>query len=92
MIGLCEVEYRDRRGSLHPCGLSAGHGGEHVCALGHLCGVAWGRVEVVVSDHLGPCDECGRIVRAVEECSECLEEAGTVRHDACCTVPFGGLR
>lgn len=43
-------------------------------------------VEVVVSEHLGPCDTCGRIVRPGSECSECLEEAGVVRHEACCDL------
>lgn len=42
------------------------------------------RVEVVVADHLGPCAECGEVVRAGAECSGCLEEAGSVRHARCC--------
>lgn len=42
------------------------------------------RVEPVKVDHLGPCDTCDDVVRPGMECSECLEEGGVVRHDACC--------
>lgn len=89
-VPFCEVERRDGDG-LHPCGRSAGHAGDHVCALVDVCGVTWARVEVIVSEHLGPCDTCRQVVRAGSECSDCLENAGHARHDACCTVPFGGL-
>lgn len=87
-LALCEVDRRDRDGGLHPCGLPAGHDGDHACAIDNVCRATWGRVEIVVSDHLGPCAECGDIVRAGDECSECLEEDGVVVHDtdACCEM------
>lgn len=49
-------------------------------------------LEIVRAEHLGPCDTCGLIVRAGTECSECLENAGSARHERCCDLPFGGLR
>lgn len=80
----CEVEHVVD-GGLHLCGRNAGHDGDHVCAMSGICGVRWGRVEVVVADHLGPCARCGDVVRPLEECSTCLEEAGSVRHaEDCC--------
>lgn len=39
---------------------------------------------VVIHDGLGPCAECGGIVRAGRECSTCLEEEGDVVHSGCC--------
>lgn len=80
----CEVERRDSGGGLHPCGRTAGHDGAHVCALVGICGERWATVEIVRSEHLGPCAECGEIVRAGAECSVCLEEDGAAVHDGCC--------
>lgn len=77
---LCEVDHRDQDGGLHPCGRPAGHAGDHVCALDNVCRATWGRVEVVVADHLGPCQVCSDVVRPGAECSECLEDDGVVMH------------
>lgn len=84
-VNLCEVDRRDEDGGTHLCGRTAGHAGDHVCDWFHVCGVAWGRVEVIRADHLGPCDACREPVRPLEECSTCLEEHGVARHaEACC--------